>query len=309
MRKKKTINREDVKGVVSKIVSQILTNKSLKLAPDLATEYIRHKKEGTPINSFVAKSSSIPQLAQSAAFAFLYKLWQETFKEMVARLSKNTSSALCLNYDTTIIQKIIDALIDFEVPIETQKSLEKILQCSADPKKVQEARLKLKATKTLLKGIGLSAPERQNIEEIYRKYKDILGKVRKIPMDIMKLTALYQAKNVIPETESISIAEYVSNFPKIEKAAIERQEWHRAWHSVLSKIIVNQGQGKPSQIFFNAIQIIIYRLLADESKPKTIRRHKAWCKRLTTNIINEAYKDLPAPMLTPNKLEKMMYRS
>jgi hypothetical protein len=317
MRKKKGNTHVDVKGIVSKTLSQILTNKSLKSASSLATEYILHKKKGTSINSFAATSTSIAQLAlvckeaagkrKSAAYELFYKLWYETFEEMVTRLSKEILSALRANYDTTIIQKIIDALIDFEGPILAQGSLEKILQCSADPKKVQKARLGLKASETLLKGSALTVPEQQTIERINRKYKDILDNVREVSMDTMKLTALYRIKNAIPEAESISIAEYVSNFPKIEKEAIERQQWHRAWHTELCKIIFNQGQGRPSQIFFNAIQIIIYRLLADESKPKTVQRHKAWCVRLTTSIIREAYTHLSVPMLTPKKVEKLVH--
>jgi len=323
MRTKKTNNHEDVKDIVSKTVSQILINKSSKSVPCLATEYIRHKKDGTPLNSFVAKSSSIAQLAfgckkaagkrKSVAYEFLYDLWHETFKEMVARLSKNTLSALHANYDTDLVQRIIDALIDFESPIEARKSLDKILQHSADPQEVQNVRLNLKHSKELLKGPALSLPEQQVIKNINRRYKDILGNVREVSMDVMKLTALYQAKNVIPESESVSIAEYVSHFPKIEKEiekeTIERQKWHHLWHSELDKIIFKQGQGRPPHIFFNAIQIILYRLLADESKPKTIRRHKAWCVKLTSIIINEAYKHLSVPLLTPKKVEKMVHGS
>lgn len=317
MEKKKTIKYEDEKDIISKLVSEILTAKFPKTPSELATQYIQHKKEGTPAQFLVAKSSSIAQLAlgckkaagkrKSAAYEFFYKLWLETFEKMVSRLSKETLSMLRKNYDTPTLQKIISALIDFEGPIEAQKTLEKILQRTAEPKQVQKARLELKASETLLESNALTVPEQKTIERINRKYKDILGNVREVSVDTMKLTALYQIKNAIPETKSISIAEYVSNFPKIEKDAIERQQWHSSWHSELGRIIFNQGQGRPSRVYFNAIQMILYSLLAHESKPKTIRRYKAWCVRLTANIINEAYKHLSLPLLTLKKVEKVVH--
>jgi len=228
------------------------------------------------------------------------------FKFHAARLSKGTSKQLVSNYNTPTIKAILEAIIDFELPvcfsIMANGTMSKLIT-DANAKNKKNQKVLSNACNILLGGAPLSDHERETIRAIRHR----LQSTTYIEMSPLKEVELYKCLyplSPLPTPENkAGLMEWLRILPKERKVDIESLFY-------MLQFNYRRKRGCPRDIFFVALQQVIYTLLALENRPEKVKEHgsKKWAQQLSKKIITESYKGLNfLPKLTEKDINNAIH--
>lgn len=216
----------------------------------------------------------------------------EPVKRRSKKFSPQTAKLLKENYPVTVIKRSIQALDDFSIAIDF--SLNKKSRTNRLPKFFKKIYSEqVEACNTLLSTAFLTLTEKNTIELIKRTAELGLKEIKEIKLDPVKEFELewglaYAMNPLSPD-----------NNPT---------KYYEEWNKAISKLILRKEKGRPKDIFFKTLQIVIYTFLT-ESKPKKVKSYKQWAQKLTASIINEFYKDKGLPNLAPKDIDNALHSS
>lgn len=301
----------DLSDAVKQKIDEVLNSKTFSGPHELADTYLSCKATSPkcsvntylPINllsdfendmkEFLANVSAskviTPKALKSVEDDF-WKEWQWFFEEMKGRIARKTMQNLEKKYAREAVERVIEALVDFEVFLRRNSDCVKVVD---DKSREAFAYFKKKhtnvinATEFLIKGAGLSATEKELVLGIQSRHKDHLkrlSQIKKITLDPIKADLLNRAATPTLVTHSTP------------EAWIE--EFYLQCHK---GTIFIKPAGRPKKIVFNALVIVIFRLL--ENKDTQVK----WRYALTADIINQCFHLSDKEELTAKKIDNILH--
>ncbi len=284
-----------LKDAVNKSINDITKGKSFKRPTELANSYLeklgacpKHLRtvsnmEEAYKNLIKVSAKLNPQEAKSIRCE-LKRVKKEIFDGMRGRIHKDTLQAIEKDYSKQTLDKILEALIDFEIFLNGGH----VKVINDDMKKAilyfkKKHQNVIKSTVTLLKEAGLSDSERKVMQEIKSRHQD-------------HLKQLLQLKEIIltPVQETLLNLNATAG-PLLR---FNSAEWTREYLEQFGKsFIVKKPEGKPRKSVLNTLVIVIYRLLEKEGK------QIKWLHSTTAKIINQCLRFNDTDALTPKRVE------
>ena len=191
-------------------------------------------------------------------------------KKMLKKLSSLTAKDLHDNYSDAATTSVMDAIIDFQVFVDLSAEVNDLLWRLTDARKEipKDARSVIKATEVILKKGALTEEERRLIEGINKRKESILENLPEELIDPVCVVLLCRRA--------------------LRDMPYESEDLYEDYMSILASTAFPRPQGRHKDIFFKALQVIIYELLT-KNGPKNRKRYIEWSKDLTARIINECY--------------------
>lgn len=228
----------------------------------LVREYLkRHIKEG--------KSIGLPR---EIKYDLRDKIGRDTYKSILEnaynRLSKTTQDEIKRNYDQATIKEILESLLNFEsailisekVPILAKEIKEWWLDINQASRDID----------SLLKNKIIAESLKNTLRTQKEDLENFLNMSKKVKLNPIQLTKLY---DMLLDPMGLSY--------------FFRYDFDIILNGILF-LIPQQQKGRPSIVFFKALQIIIHKLLTIKP-PLKITRHVVWAKKLTAIIINDFF--------------------
>lgn len=208
------------------------------------------------------------------------KLDKSVLKNAYDRLSKKTREKLKSNYNRATIAEILEALMNFEAAIliadKSQELYKEMKKCSLSFRK--KAVKDITNIDSLLENESIAKSTKDILLLEKKKLEIVRDKFKTVKTDEAGVTKLYDMfldpMGRLHYLISYDIKEYVKT---------------------CFFTILEQKQGAPSKTYFKALQIIIYKLLAEDDKPLTVTHYIQWAKGLAATIINEFYERWISP--------------
>jgi hypothetical protein len=196
-------------------------------------------------------------------------------EEVLKQLPQASSKQLLDNYTQDFVKSIIDAINDFARFVYLFSGADELLSRITDDGKTlsKQRSLVVRAAEVILKNATLDEESRRLIERLKAQHvrNPIDFQIEKI--DPICISLLYKGALEGPQN------------PCNED---DYAEWFEEYVSLVAAMGFTRPQGQQQDIFFKAIQIIIYKLLT-ETPPAKHKRYAEWAKGLTARIINESY--------------------
>lgn len=266
---------------VKQKINEILEARTFRSPTDLAEAYLdRRESFPLPLRSkwalFAEKPSkaykaNTPSLIKKELTEFLPRFWESRLEEMRVKIGKKTLAKLEKNYDTKTINKILEVLIDFE-PFVMSSGVVNVLD--DDVKKAylnfkKKHKNVINTTEFLLKKAGLSDSEKEVVRGIQLRHKnhlERLSQVKQITVDPIKEALLKKGSTPTLLTHS------------------DPEGWIKEFFLQCHKnTVFKKPAGRPKKIIFNALVIVICRLLKNDSK--LIK----WLYATTVEIISQVF--------------------
>lgn len=193
---------------------------------------------------------------------------------------------------------IYEALADFEVMLnDLEKAENMIAKCSTDKNYFQIIEREYKErTKAIEQALTIEHPEpviqyykrrQQVLESVYKEMK---GQRKRITLDDCQKLMIYNACK--PRYGTI-----LTGAPKHEP-----EIWPLAFLFRITTLIPEKKVGRPTQMFYKALQIAIYTILSESIAPKRAQSKAA-------KIINTFFNGKRYKQLTPKDIENAVHSS
>jgi len=314
-----------------------ILNKNFNITPkQIAEAYLAEKKwkeklkkniipEKTILGSLFLRKTTFPELFITMVDYIekrnipLPKGWSElkdvckveletSLKSCVDQLSKKTRKQLEDNYDFSTTKKVLESIVDFETPIifsiMAKDIVNKFIKIANDWRKKEKTDF-IKACH-ILACVPLSNYEREIIQAIKHRLKSPTY----IEMTPLKEMEMY--KCLFPLTPFPSPKTPEETLPSLfDWFSMRPQKLDPESLVYVLQFNYKRKRGCPRDIFFVALQMVIYTLLALENQPKKIKEHgcKKWAQKLSFRIIKESYKRWIKylPKLTEKSINNAIY--
>jgi hypothetical protein len=246
-------------------------------ASQLAEAYLSKKGFPLPLSSEIYDYlKSLPEINQkkkkSEAESYFKGIFiqyvDKAFTGMEARINEKTLNELKKNYDTRTINKILEALLDFE-PFIKGDGVMKIVNFKTkefSENSIKECKNAIGAANYLLK-TTLSDSQKKAVEQIKedKEFYISIEKRCKVIVDPVKEHLLNMAAT-----------------PAILNP--EPEKWKKEFYKQhIEGAVFVKPNGKPKKIFRNALVSIIHELLKQKD------RQKKWVDDLTAEIVNQCF--------------------
>lgn len=276
--------RRELSDSVNQKITKIVNTVICRTPAELAEAYLERKETfPLPLRSkflafvkFPSKAwkPNTPKPVKAELRKFLTEFKDGFLEAMKVKIGSDIMKELEKNYDKKTIHRIQETLIDFENFLSgARNALSSEMTKEAVSYRRNKSRRAIKSADILLKEGELSASEKETIEGIKSKFQDhleLLTQVKEVTVDPIKETLLYYGA---------SGSLLGSKFMPEEWAGEYLYQYHR-------NFIFKKPQGKPKKIVFNALVIVIFKLL--KRRDKQIK----WLYGLTADIINQCSKDI-----------------
>ena len=208
---------------------------------------------------------------------------QESIEGTFKELSPETQRTLNENYSKQTIDNIVETIINFAMPLLIA---DKSISLSKDMNKFSLSLRKTisenkNAIDSLLKSFFLDESLKDSLRTQKEKLEIINNVFEQKEMDEMDEGELSSLYDVLLDPSG-GLGYFLLNYG-------EDEDWYKKYIVRCLFLVVKQRKGRPSKIFWKALQIIIYKCLTD-NEPKTVSSYIEWAKGLTSTIINESYK-------------------
>ncbi len=201
-------------------------------------------------------------------------------KEMIIRLSDKTRSAV-KGYKRVLINRLMDALIDFEEAVVLSKTVNTMFKTIAQIQR--RCKLAVQGADLLLKNGYLNAEHRNLTQELRDFHEKMLPKEEEIFLDTDQIVMLIKTYSV--NTRGLKYA---------------FENWENAWFRSVLRYQYSMEIGRPKDVIFKAIQIVIFNILQGKAQVK---------KELAADIIKEAYHRLNIKPLTSKDIDNALHSS
>lgn len=193
------------------------------------------------------------------------------------RLSKKTLQTLRKNYNQKTIATIFESIGSFDQVLLKKSDVDKMLskQFSTRQTKSKYKRAIHLCDALLKAGIFLSDNEIAVLSKIQQRASQCYKGLKEAEIDPVKASMFYENQT------TGSLGSPCNPF-----------EWTPAYLEACLSIVPKKPKGRPKDIFFKALQIVVYKILT-AGEPKKVTRFIGWAKKLTADIINECYPNLP----------------
>jgi hypothetical protein len=300
---------EKEKEAVKKEMERIIQTKQINTPRELAECYLKYKTNktselpvimsiSTALEKFYDIFSALPVTKANDDLnreleEIKISLIDTPLKQGFKKFSKQTANLLKTNYSPSVIKIILQALADFSIAIDfSMKKPKGNRNCLAlSSKQLYTKQAKACDDLLLFSFLTLTETEKNTIETIKKRTEGYLKEIKKVSIDPVKEFELQMSSSM----------GLLSPYDPVE--------WSKAFRIVLhSNLIVKKQKGRPKDIFFKALQIVIYKYLVLD-RPRNVSRYKEWAKKLTASIINEFYKDKGLPNLTTKDIDNALHSS
>ena len=260
------------------LIDEISKSRTFNRPADLAEAYLSHKETLPLFLQSLTFLKTCKLKASDTNKKIIRKNFQEfiatSIKEVSDKISKDTLKDIKENYDKKTVNKILEALLDFEPFLKGSP----VSVVSPELKRFYLSHMKtqrniINAIEFLLKSANLSDSEKKMLQRIKTRHQDSLkqsSQVKKVVIDPVKealLNVEARAANgtLLTGLNPSGTMDFIMqcNFPKT---------------------IFIKPTGRPKKkIFLNALVIVIYSLLKNDNT------QVKWRYCLTANIINQYF--------------------
>jgi hypothetical protein len=246
-------------------------------------------------NLFMERGKAIPYNLLDGFKNYFKNKSSEKLKKYFHRLSLETQKTLRENYEAATIELIIRAIIDFEIPVVSAAPAKKLFNGVIEAMKEANRERKeiIKACKCLLAKVFLTQAETEVLGGLRNRFETPNEQVYLDPIKEVELANI-NFDNLIKTNPATS--------------PLFQQKWFLDWLSEMLKFEFKRPRGASKNIYFKALQVVIYKLLTIEP-PKKIKRYLRWAETLTANIINECYKGKGLSKLTAKDINNALHSS
>ena len=200
-------------------------------------------------------------------------------KEMKARLSDDILKTL-KNYSQEHFNKLVDTLIDFEEAVALSKSTSVIFGVVQQIHR--RCKLAIKGADLLLTSGYLSDGDIKNIRAL-----------RSVHAEMLPIDGIYLSTDQVVKLKKT----FLANTRGLEYAY---ENWADAWILSVLRHQYFMERGRPQDMIFKALQIVIYETLKGKAQQR---------KKLAANIINKAYQRFSMKQLTAKHIDNALHSS